>query len=108
MACVLVSTLYAVNALAVVNNGAEPDSPIPLIFSLPETANLAKSYQEFHAMVSDQSLDDQLESAIAELWRISFLHRRRLRELRRCVRWLLLSIAVLLISGILSVVPVSI
>jgi hypothetical protein len=109
MACVLVSTLYAANVLAVVKNWGkrvESESPTPLVFSLPETANLAESYRQFHAMVSRQSLDDQLESATAELWRISFLHRRRIRGLRKCICWLLVSIAALMISGALSVLPV--
>jgi hypothetical protein len=109
MACVLVSTLHATNALAVMKNWGEqtgPGAPSPVVFSLPATAERVGSYETFRDLVVRQSVEEQLENAIAELWRVSSLHRRRLRELTRCVRWLLLSIGALLVSGILSVIPV--
>ncbi len=108
LGCVLTSTGYAANALAVVRNrsaGARSGAPTPLMFSLPETTRLVDSYADFRRVVTSQSLGDQLEGGIAELWRIGLLHGRRVRALHRCVWWLLFSIGALMISAFLSLLP---
>ena len=74
-----------------------------MVFSLPDTVKMAGSFEGFAAIVREQSLQDQLTSATAELWRMSVLHRRRVRAIRWAIRALLLSVSAVLASGLLSV-----
>jgi hypothetical protein len=38
------------------------------------------------------SMERELNNAISELWRVSVLHRTRLHQLRRSIRWLQVSL----------------
>jgi hypothetical protein len=44
-------------------------------------------------------MEKELNDAIAELWRISVLHRSRLGHLRRALLWFEVSVPLLVLSG---------
>jgi hypothetical protein len=97
----------AANVVAVVKNWSariEPQSPVPLVYSLHETVKQAQNdYRKFKSIVLEQSLEAELESAVAELWRLSVLHRRRIHGLRWAVRWLVLSVAAVALTAVASI-----
>lgn len=90
---VLMSVVEAANVIATLRDLDKrlplAKSPVPIIFSLPETVRLSGSFPRFREMVLTETPEAQLDNAISELWRISVLHRNRIHRLRRAVYWLL-------------------
>ena len=77
---------------------AEKDSPTPMFYSLPETVKSLITYDQFRSALTGRSIEGELEDAASELWRISVLHRVRLHQLRRSMRWLQASLPLLILS----------
>ena len=76
----------------------EYGSPTPILYSLPETAKHLGSYEKFRETVVNRSAEKELNDAISELWRMSVLHRTRLHQLHRSMRWLQASLPLLIAS----------
>lgn len=76
----------------------EKDSPTPFFYSLPETVKTLATYEKFRLAITERSIGAELDDATSELWRVSILHRRRLHQLRRSIRWLQVSLPLLFTS----------
>ena len=84
------------------------DSPKPILYSLPETVNALDTYDNFRSVVMSRSIDEEMGDAMSELWRISVLHRLRIHQLRRSLRWFEISVPLLVISAIVIVASLAI
>lgn len=97
----MISIFEAISVIGGVRNWGqkftEHDSPAPILYSLPETVRYLDSYEKFRDAVMGHSMESEL-NAISELWRVSILHRTRLHQLRRSMRWLQASLPLLIIS----------
>ncbi|MGJ6964790.1 hypothetical protein ACSDR0_23035 [Streptosporangium sp. G11] len=107
LAFVLVSTFEVMRLIAAARDWSKSfpaaDSPVPLIFCLSDTAKVSETFSNFREIIAGRTPEKELYAGISELWRISILHRNRTYQLRRAARWLILSIASLVISGALAV-----
>jgi hypothetical protein len=103
IAAAMTSIFQAINMINGVRNWstrfAEQDSPPPLLYSLPETVRNLRTYESFRDTVMNRSSERELTDAMSELWRISVLHLARLHQLRRSMRWLQLSLPLLILSS---------
>jgi polysaccharide pyruvyl transferase WcaK-like protein len=98
----MISIFEAISVIGGVRNWAykftEFNSPAPILYSLPETVRHFGDYEKFRETVMSRSAEKELNDAISELWRLSVLHRIRLHQLRRSMRWLQASLPLLIAS----------
>jgi hypothetical protein len=104
LAASMISIYEASNIIAAYAHGrnralAAWDSPTPILYSLPATVDYAQNYDNFRLIVTSRTMEKKLNNAIAELWRISVLHRSRLGHLRRALLWFEVSVPLLVLSG---------
>jgi hypothetical protein len=69
-----------------------------MFYSLPDTVKALRTYDQFRSNITGRSIESEVDDAASELWRISVLHRMRLRQLRRSIRWLQISLPLLILS----------
>jgi len=105
MILVLLSVIGVAQVIGTVKDWArtvEPESPTPALFNLQGSISLAVTYSGFRELVTAQDVDSQVEAATSELWRLSHLHRRRVKALRVAGNCLLLAVAALMLAGAAS------
>jgi hypothetical protein len=64
-------------------------------YSFVEIDSGARTFEDFKQRMTDQSADQVLEDALAELWQCAVLHRYRYMKLRVALRWLLAALCCL-------------
>ena len=102
LAAAMISIFEAIGVIGGVRNWSqrftEHDSPTPILYSLPDTVKYLGCYEKFRETVMGRSAEKELNDAMSELWRMSVLHRTRLHQLRRSMRWLQASLPLLIAS----------
>lgn len=105
---VLMSTVEIMRVIAAVwewrRSFPAADSPTPLLFCMLDTVRASTGFADFKEKAAAQTLKEQVDAGMSELWRISVLHTKRIYQLRRAARWLMLSVISLVISGAGAVV----
>jgi hypothetical protein len=102
------SVTYATQALVMLRRTerrfSEPRSDASMLYNLSGISRRWPAFEEFRAMMMDQSPERQLRAALDELWRLSHLHRYRYLKLRRATWLLLASVCLLLATVVLAAV----
>lgn len=102
LAAAMISVYEASNVIGGVQDWGrtftEENSPAPMFYSLPDTVKALRTYDQFRSNITGRSIESEVDDAASELWRISVLHRMRLRQLRRSIRWLQISLPLLILS----------
>jgi hypothetical protein len=72
-------------------------------YSFAEINSSASTFEDFKQGMTNQSADQLLEDALAELWRCGMLHGYRYAKLRIALRWLLTALCLFLAAVTASV-----
>ncbi|MGB7797453.1 MAG: hypothetical protein WBL53_14525 [Pseudonocardiaceae bacterium] len=72
-------------------------------YSFAEIDSSASTFEDFKQWMTNQSADQLLEDALAELWRCGMLHGYRYAKLRIALRWLLTALCLFLAAVTASV-----
>ena len=71
-------------------------------YSFIEINSGAETFEDFKLRMANQSAEQLLDDALAEIWQCGVLHRYRYMKLRVALRWLLAALALLLVTVAVS------
>jgi hypothetical protein len=72
----------------------------PSVYSLTDVASKSGNFEAFKGVLPTRSVEMELEDATVELWRLSVLHERRMKQLGKSLQWFVAGSALLFGSAI--------